>query len=264
MKIKQNGDFAKGYNSITELDGKHSDMMMDFGILELGAGETFVDEKPLERVITILSGEMKVDWDGGSVTVARDYCFDDNLWCINLPSNAKLTLTGIADNTEIVVVRTENEKDFDVFIYEKEKITNEIRGKDTMQDCGRRIVRTAMDVRLTPHSNIMFGEDVHFPGRWAGFPSHHHEQPEIYYYKFWPETGFGLAKMGDEGVLLEQNDTVTIPPSVDHPQVAAPGYAMYFFWVIRHLEGNPYVKPTFDPLHTWAEEPGAKYWPDNI
>lgn len=47
-----------------------------------------------------------------------------------------------------------------------------------------------------------------------------------------------------------------------HPQVSAPGYAMYYIWVIHHLEGNPYIKPDFEEQHLWVEQPGAKYWPD--
>ena len=77
-----------------------------------------------------------------------------------------------------------------------------------------------------------------------------------------PENGFGLLKLGDEGVVLEHNDTVKIYPNVVHPQVAAPGYAMYFLWVIRHLDGNPYVTPTFEEEHLWVEAPDAVIWPD--
>ena len=104
---------------------------------------------------------------------------------------------------------------------------------------------------------------MHYPGKWSGFPSHSHAQPEIYFYKFYPQNGFGLLRLGEEGVLLEHNDTVLIEPNKVHPQVAAPGYAMYYLWVIRHLEGNPYIKPDFDPQHLWVEQPGAKYWPDS-
>lgn len=264
MKIKQKGEFAKGYNSITEIDGKFSEMLMDFGIVELGKEQEYVNDKPLERVIILLSGEMEVRWEDQTICVSRAHCFDDQLWCMNAPAGICLTMIGIAVNTEIAVVSTENDKQFPVQIYEKEKINNEVRGTNTMEDCGRRIVRTAMDVRLSPYSNIMFGEDVHFPGRWAGFPSHHHSQPEIYFYKFWPENGFGLIKIGDEGELLEQNDTLTIDPNLVHPQVAAPGYAMYFLWIIRHLPNDPYIAPTFEEEHLWVEQPGAKYWPDNM
>ena len=264
MRIKQDGKFNIGYNMVTEYDGLHSDMMMDFGILRLDNKEVFEDTKPLERVFILLSGEIEVTYNGETVRVQRDNCFDENLWCLNVDKNASVTIKGIGEDSEVSVVRTENAKDFAPAIYSKEKVTSEIRGKDTMDDCGRRIVRTAMDVRLTPHSNIMFGEDVHFPGRWAGFPSHHHRQPEIYYYKFHPENGFGLLKLGDEGVLLEHNDTVKIAPNLVHPQVAAPGYAMYFLWIIRHLDNDPYIKPTFEEEHLWVEQEGAKYWPHNI
>lgn len=262
MKIRQKGEFNTGYNCITEKDGKYSEMMMDFGILLLEAGAEYSDEKPLERVIILLSGEMEVSWGENTIQVSRDNCFDAHLCCINAPRNTCIKMTGIASKTEVAIVATENDMDFKVQVIEKEKIRNEIRGANTMEDCGRRIVRTAMDYKMTPDSNIMFGEDVHFPGRWAGFPSHHHRQPEIYFYKFAPQNGFGLIKIGDEGELIENNDTITIDPGLVHPQVAAPGYAMYFLWIIRHLPGDPYIAPTFEEEHLWVEKPDAKYWPN--
>lgn len=176
--------------------------------------------------------------------------------------NSSYTVTGIARRSELAVISTENELAFPPYIYTRENTTQEVRGQDTMEDCGRRIVRTSMDKQITPHSNIMFGEDVHFPGRWAGFPSHSHDQPEVYFYKFAPQDGFGLLRIGDEGELIEHNDTITIDPNLVHPQVAAPGYAMYFLWVIRHLQDNPYLGPDFDERYLWTEKPGASYWPD--
>ena len=46
----------------------------------------------------------------------------------------------------------------------------------------------------------------------------------------------------------------------DHAQVAAPGYGMYYLWAIRHLDGDRYTVPTFDPAHTWTMEPDAPFW----
>ncbi len=46
-------------------------------------------------------------------------------------------------------------------------------------------------------------------------------------------------------------DTVKILDEVDHSQCAAPGYAMYYVWAIRHLPGNPYTVPEFTPEHRW-------------
>jgi 5-deoxy-glucuronate isomerase len=262
MRIKQKEGFSPGYNPITTMDGEHRDMMMDFGILKLTSGLDMKDESSLERIFVLLYGEIDIRWEDQHVTVCRESFLDDNLWCLNVPKDVSVTIMGIAKDSEVAVIRTENNKTFPSVVRCKEAIIKEIRGEGSMNDAGTRIVRTAQDISLSPQSNIMFGEDVHFPGRWAGFPSHHHEQPEIYFYKLVPENGFGLLKLGDEGVLLENNDTVKIAPNLVHPQVAAPGYAMYFLWIIRHLDGNPYIKPTFEPEHLWVEKPGAKYWPD--
>lgn len=184
--------------------------------------------------------------------------------CTNLsiaPSKAKFrhSLKSIALD---IPCGTENNTDFKPTIRTKENSVIEIRGKGFMNEAGTRIVKTFMDKKLAAESNIMIGEDIHYPGKWSGFPSHSHNQPEIYFYKFYPENGFGLLKLGDEGILMEYNDTVKIMPNKVHPKVTAPGYAMHYVWIIRHLEGNPYIRPNFEEQHLWVEQPGAKYWPE--
>lgn len=263
MRIKEpTGGFAKGYNAITEINGKFSEMLMNYGILRLSKDETYQFDEPLEKVVILLSGEIQAEFAGQTIKAARESCFDHSIWTLNLDKTMGYKLTGLSENAELALISTENDAEFEPHIYDPSNTVNEVRGKNTMEDCGRRIVRTSMDKELTPHSNIMFGEDVHFPGRWAGFPSHSHNQPEIYFYKFLPKNGFGLVRIGDDAELLEHNDTLTIDPDLVHPQVAAPGYAMYFLWIIRHLKDNPYLKPDFEEQHLWVEEPNAKYWPD--
>lgn len=262
MKIRQTKPFQPGYTAITALDGAHSEMLMDFGILRLTKNMTFCDEKPLERVFVLLYGEIELTIDGKTVTGKRGSYTNETIWSANLPKGAAATIRGVAENSEIAVVRTENGRQFAPVLRFGKDIVEEVRGKGSMNEAGTRIVRTAQDVRLSPDSNLMFGEDMHYPGKWSGFPSHSHRQPEIYFYKFYPENGFGLLRLGDDGVLLEHNDTVLIKPNLVHPQVAAPGYAMYYLWVIRHLDGDPYIKPDFEQQHLWVERPGAKYWPE--
>lgn len=262
MKISQQQEFKQGYTEITALDGAHSEMLMDFGILRLDAGMEFTDERPLERVFVLLYGEVEISFGGQTVRGARPTYTNDTIWCVNLPRGMHATVRGVAADSQVCVIRTENERDFAPAVRCGDSVVQETRGEGFMNEAGTRIVRTAQDKRLTPDSNLMFGEDMHYPGKWSGFPSHSHEQPEIYFYKFYPKNGFGLLRLGDEGVVLEHNDTVLIEPGLVHPQVAAPGYAMYYLWVIRHLEGNPYLGPDFEEQHLWVEQPGAKYWPD--
>lgn len=262
MRIKRDQPFQPGYNAITEMTGVHSEMMMDFGILKLPAEEYYSDHLPYERIFVLLYGEINIAWENRQEHVVRNTFLDDELWCLNVPAGTAVKIVGVAPDSELAVIRTENEKKFQAVVRSDSRIIKEVRGKGTMNETGTRIVRTAHNIELSPDSNIMFGEDVHYPGKWAGFPSHHHQQPEIYFYKLQPENGFGLMKLGDEAVLLENNDTVLIAPDLVHPQVSAPGYAMYFLWVIRHLKDNPYITPTFEEEHLWVEQPNAKIWPD--
>ncbi|ONI38211.1 5-deoxyglucuronate isomerase [Candidatus Epulonipiscium fishelsonii] len=262
MKLKAQGEFQIGYNMITEHDGKCKEMMMDFGILKLTKGTVYEDDSKLEKIYLLLYGEIEIEWEDQKRVLKRDSFLDDDFAALNVNKNIKIKIVGISDDAEVAVSRTENDTLFASVLRDKSNSVIETRGKGYMNDAGTRIVKTLMDKKLAPESNIMLGEDVHYPGKWAGFPSHSHNQPEIYYYKFYPENGFGLVKLGDEGVLVEHNDTITIDPDLVHPQVAAPGYAMYFLWIIRHLDGNPYLAPTFEEEHLWVEKPGAKYWPE--
>ena len=68
--------------------------------------------------------------------------------------------------------------------------------------------------------------------------------------------------LGDDVVKVKNNDTVLILDDVSHPQTAGPGYAMYYVWVIRHLDNDPYIKPVFEPEHLWVTDKNAKIWPD--
>lgn len=262
MKIQQPQDFPLGYTCITAIDGKQSQYLMDFGILRMNEGMEFSDDKALEKVYVLLYGEIEVEYDGKVVKGTRATYTNDTIWSINLPKNVSAKIRGVGADSQIAVVRTENDKEFAPVVRADDDVRNEVRGEGFMNEAGTRIVRTAQDFGICPDSNIMFGEDMHYPGKWSGFPSHSHRQPEIYFYKFYPEAGFGLVKLGDDAVLLEHNDTLLIPPNDVHPQVAAPGYAMYYLWVIRHLENDPYIRPDFEEQHLWVEKEGAKYWPD--
>lgn len=36
---------------------------------------------------------------------------------------------------------------------------------------------------------------------------------------------------------------------------------MYFCWMIRHLDNNPWVDRVIEKEHEWLLEPDAKIWP---
>jgi 5-deoxy-glucuronate isomerase len=264
MKIKQPGPFLNGINSIVKIDGPHRDYLMDFEMLKMKKGDTFSNNEALERAYLLVYGEIKVTFDGKSEVLTRENFYDFDPITVQLCKDTDITIECLNDDTEIAIFKSENEKLNRSKIRYAEDVVVETRGEGVMNDTGKRITKTILDYSIDPESNLMLGEDMHYPGKWAGFPSHHHEQPEIYFYKFTPgeKGGFGLIKLGDEGFLLQENDTLLVPPNVDHPQVAAPGYGMYFIFAIRHLENNPYITPTYVEDHLWPAEPNAVIWPN--
>jgi 5-deoxy-glucuronate isomerase len=55
-------------------------------------------------------------------------------------------------------------------------------------------------------------------------------------------------------------DTVRILDGDSHAQVSAPGYGMYYIWIVRHLPDNPYTGFRFDPAHEWILDPTQQGW----
>jgi 5-deoxy-glucuronate isomerase len=262
MEIRQEQPFNYGYNSITELNGKHSDMLMDFGILKMKDAQVEVDTQPLEKAYLLLFGKVQFNWDDQEVVVERDNCFDTNPYCLHVPPTTDVKVACLDQDTEIAVFRTDNEESFEPKLYNPDEVRSEQRGKGTMKEASTRTVRTIFDKENTSKANLVLGEVIGYPGKWSSYPPHHHPQPEIYFYKFNPSNGYGFSELGDDVIKLEENITVKVLPGMTHPQVTAPGYAMYYLWAIRHLDDEPYITPTFVEEHTWVQEEDAVIWPD--
>lgn len=260
MHIKGPVQFPYGYNKIAELDDKSQNTLMDFGILRLAAGEVFHESQKLERAYLLMKGSVIFEWDDCSVETVRENCFDYSPWVLHVPNGVSVTITAKADS-EIAVHRTENKNIFPCKLYTPEECASEFRGAGTMRETSTRIVRTVFDQSNAPYSNLVLGEVIDMPGKWSSYPPHNHPQPEIYYYRFLPENGFGYAELDEDVIKTHHNSTVFITKGETHPQTTAPGYAMWYLWVIRNLEGNPYIKPYFLPEHLWATKPDAKIWP---
>ncbi|MCY6371382.1 5-deoxy-glucuronate isomerase [Clostridium ganghwense] len=263
MRIRQYEEFKCGYTSITTMDEKKDNTMMDFGILRLSKSQIETDyEEEKEASYLLIKGEVTLEWGEHKETIKRESCFDENPWVLHIPKKVQVKFTGVAEDTEICVTKTTNDTEFEAKLYTKEDCRSEERGKGTMKEASTRIVRTVFDYSNAKHSNLVVGEVVDHPGKWSSYPPHYHPQPEIYFYKFNPEGGYGFSELGEDVVKVKNNDTVKILNNATHPQTTAPGYAMYYIWVIRHIDGNPYITPIFLPEHLWVNEKDAKIWPD--
>jgi 5-deoxy-glucuronate isomerase len=258
--VGQERGFPAGYTPLSEVGGRHPEMGMDFGILRLQPGRKHVLEPGRERACLLLGGEVDLQWEGGTATASRRNVFDDEPWCLHVPATGRVTITA-RSAAEVSLHGADNPRSFPAKLYKPSEVRSEQRGKGTMRETSTRIVRTIFDDTNAPQANLVLGEAVTFPGKWSSYPPHHHPQPEIYHYRLLPENGFGLAMIGPRGYVLRQNDTAYITGGDDHPQTAAPGYALYYLWAIRHLDGNRYGAPEFTREHAWVMDPGAKIWP---
>ena len=252
-----------GYTTIAEMGKKHADMQMDFVLLKLKQGETYTEQLPLECIYLLMSGEVEFAYDQTRTRASRTDCFNDAPWVLHVCADTPISITGISDGAELSIHRTPNDQVFEPRLYHPQDIPDEIRGKGTMHETGTRTVRTVLDKTLAPWSNFVFGEVITYPGKWSSYPPHIHPQPEIYFYKLQPEHGYGFCEYGDDVYKVHHHDTVCIEPNYTHPQVAAPGYALWYMWVIRQSDVDPYqspVYPHFIEEHDWARDKDAEIW----
>lgn len=263
MIVKKKGEFNKGYNPITELKGKHKDMLLDFGILKLEKGDTYESELELERAYLLIGGKVVFEYEGKSVEGERFSCFDEEPTTLHVARGVKVKITAL-EETEICVERCINEKIFDSKLYTKEDVRTDIFGKDVLNNTSIRSVRTVFDGEIAPHSNMVMGEVINHPGKFSSYPPHDHPQPEIYHYRMFPKQGFGVSLLEDDAFIVKDGDTSLIASDKTHSQVAAPGYAMYYIWMIPHFEDDRWLPTTryYRDEHKWLLDEDVKIWPE--
>jgi len=252
--------FGDGLTEIVARGAHDNPSQIGLAVLRLKRGETYEVSARGETAWLLMSGAVRGRIGDLELSFARGSLFDESASCVHAPAGAKLTLEALED-TEFTVYDCANERAFAARIFTPADVPNEKRGRGQVGDRALRYVRTIFDHSNSPESvQLVLGEVVTFPGGWSSYPPHHHPQHEIYHYRFTHPQGYGHAELGDAVVKVRQFDTIRIPAGYDHAQCAAPGYGMYYSWVIRHLPGNPYTVPEFTAEHAWTMRPDAAYW----
>lgn len=252
--------FGPGLTAITRWDDAAEPTGIGLAVLRLAAGETYRETAPVESAFLLMSGTAEVTIGNRREAYARGSLFDESPSAVHLPAGAELRIEALGP-TEFTLYRAANRRPFAPRFFLPADTKDEHRGKGQMRGACLRLVRTIFDGSSSDaNAELVLGEVVTLPGRWSSYPPHHHPQPEIYHYRFTHPQGYGHAELGETVVKVRQYDTVRILDGQDHAQCAAPGYGMYYAWVIRHLPGNPYTVPQFTAEHRWTMEPGAAVW----
>lgn len=237
---------------MTQITGDHDETGISFSIFKLQKEETKRIHAQTETAILHLMGTVEFEIEGRRGQNTRNSLFEEQPLALHFPAGREVVITALTD-CECACFETENKKEFPSAVYLPEEVANEHRGKGLVEEASLRYVRTIFD-GTNSHSNteLVLGEVVNFPGKWSSYPPHHHPQPEIYHYRFTKPQGYGHAELGDEVMKVRQYDTIKILNERDHAQCSAPGYGMYYIWVIRHLPGNRYTVPEFTEEHKWT------------
>ena len=230
-----------------------NDMMMNVTVYRMKAGEerAFLREKE-EMAVLLVTGDVTFSWNGQTKTGHRDSFIEEGPYCLHTPKGVAVTVRANFDS-EVLVQTTENLRNFDPVFYRPEDCRDDIFGLDVFDNKMKRTVRTVFDYKNAPYSNMVNGEVINHQGGWSSYTPHHHPQPEVYYYRYERPEGFGACFLGDEVYKIKDGSCACIPGGVTHPQVTAPAFPMYYCWMIRHLEGNPWTDRIVDPRYTWID-----------
>lgn len=140
-----------------------------------------------------------------------------------------------------------------------EEVRVTVRGKPGFQ----REVHHVVDERV-PALRLLVGETFHRPGEWSSYPPHKHdtaipgvETPleEVYFFRVDPPQGFGVqmvyspSRQVDDAYRVTDGDVVLVPFGY-HPVAAAPGYRLYYLWVLAGAERR--LSFHDDPDHAWV------------
>lgn len=257
---KHREGFGPGYTAITRAGEPGDDTGISMGVLRLTDGQSHVATLAQETAFLLMEGRVTGQVGNLSFDLARGSLFDESPACVHAPAGVPLEIRAGADS-ELTVYACDNPATFMPRVFRPADVVDERRGEGQVGGRCLRLVRTIFDARNSPPEvRLVLGEVVTLPGGWSSYPPHHHPQPEIYHYRFTHPQGFGHAEHGDDVFKVRHNDTIRILAGYDHAQVAAPGYGMYYAWVIRHLPGQPYDVPEFTAEHAWTMKPDAKIW----
>lgn len=245
-----------GEKILTTYDNDYKEMNMDIRVYRMKAGESrSFCRTGEETAVLLLSGNVVFGWEDKAQAAARKNVFTEGPWCLHVCSNVRVTVTA-REESEILVQCTHNGRIFAARMYRPENAPWVYSGVGKFGNVAKRRVNTIFDHDIAPWSNMVLGEVLNDRGNWSGYLPHRHPQPETYYFLFDRPEGFGASFVGDQVFKSVSGSFSAIPGGELHPQAAAPGFLMYTCWMIRHIDGNPWLQTDRceDERYTWMHE----------
>ena len=246
----------KGEMILTTYENEYQAMLMDVRVYRMKAGEVRRFSRDGEEIaVLLLSGVITFAWEDQKKSVSRKDVFTEGPWCVHVCTGAWVEVSAEQD-CEILVQCTKNDKTFKSCLYAPEDAPWGYSSVGKFGNVAKRRVNTIFDHDICPESNMVLGEVLNDRGNWSGYLPHRHPQPETYFFKFDRPEGFGASFVGDQVFKSVNNSFSAIPGGELHPQAVAPGFMMYTCWMIRHLDGKPWLQTDRceDERYTWLHD----------
>ncbi|MGL5434678.1 MAG: 5-deoxy-glucuronate isomerase [Lachnospiraceae bacterium] len=243
----------EGVRVLSRAGDRDNDMMMDITVYRMKAGEKRIFAySQQEMALLLVTGDLTFAWEGQEVEGKRNSLIEEGPYCLHVAKGVTVSVTA-KEESEVLVQCTENDRTFTSVFYKPETCTNDIFGEGLWENKMKRTVRTIFDYNNAPYSNMVNGEVITHQGGWSSYVPHEHAQPEVYYYRYERPEGFGACFIGEDAFKIKDGSCAAITGGKTHPQVTAPGYPMYYCWMIRHLEGDPWTTRVDDPRYDWIK-----------
>lgn len=260
MNYKKTYIPTKGYTPICQI-GKCSLNRLEFGIIELDAGETipFYTEGK-ETAFIMLEGHCNVFVNGEKWENVgnRSSVFENRkAESFYMPIEQNLEIEAI-DHIKIAVCATPLAEKTQPQLLREDHVVLKLLGRVPFERETSFIIDGNSNAKV-----LTIGESYCTEGNWAGFPPHKHDEDnmpaeciaeEIYYFLFDPKQGFGIQCLYtadgsiDEAYRVKNDELVELPYGY-HTTVTVPGYRTYFLWLMAgdHQGFNR----SNDPIHDW-------------
>jgi 5-deoxy-glucuronate isomerase len=236
--------------------------LIGLALSDLDAGQSFESTGDLETVVVLLGGVVDVEANGESLGSAggRSSVFEGPGHAVYAPPGTVLRLKATTP-AQLAIATAPAGQGAPL----KARIIGP--GDQRLADVGKgnwsRTVRTILGPEHAA-GRLLLGETINPPGNWSSYPPHKHDREappeevrleEVYFFKVDPPEGFGVQvrydDAGTEAFTVRDGDSAVIRSGY-HPLVAAPGYSLYYLWVMAG-DGRQMI-PHFDPAYAWVQK----------
>jgi 5-deoxy-glucuronate isomerase len=236
--------------------------LIGLALSDLDTGQSFESPGDLETAVVVLGGVVDVEANGESLGSAggRSSVFEGPGYAVYAPPGTALRLKATTP-AQLAIATAPAGQGAPL----KARIIGP--GDQRLADVGKgnwsRSVRTILGPEHAA-GRLLLGETINPPGNWSSYPPHKHDREappeevrleEVYFFKVDPPEGFGVQvrydDAGTEAFTVRDGDSAVIRSGY-HPLVAAPGYSLYYLWVMAG-DGRQMI-PHFDPAYAWVQK----------